>query len=142
MSRKLKDWVRLDASGVPVSGSNIRRPKRPVSGKWHQIYPIGCCGPKIAIDNTTSADFPNEAPELQFLCEDVAVVTFGLDIAQNSPNFADQYEAVDWLNQHFGYLGNFYIENGSIQVQVNPEFANWICSDPAEVTAILNDNTI
>lgn len=134
MSRKLKDWVRLDASGVPVIGSNIRRPKRPTSGKWQLIDVTGCCGPELTV---TASAFPNDAPVLEISCDGSARISVPLD--DINVEFTNIHEAVEYLNRKLNYLGNFYIESDVIKLKLKESIANTICGSHSDIEAELSN---
>lgn len=50
----LKSFVRLDASGKVIPGSNILRKNKPKVGKWMQIPTYECCDPYLTVCSTTT----------------------------------------------------------------------------------------
>ncbi len=41
--KKLRNFVKLDTDNEFVQGSNVKRPKRPTTDSWYEIFPPNCC---------------------------------------------------------------------------------------------------
>lgn len=127
MSQKLRDWVRLDAKNVAVAGSNIRRPKRPVSGRWQEFEAIDCCGPELTY--TPAAAIVNV--KLTILCDAVAKLT--LTLVDDTTTI---YETVSVLNKNAGYLGYFSTDGTVITFQVKTRVKTAFCAGTLTFTVV------
>lgn len=121
MSSKLRYFVKLDSSNVPVIGSNINRVKRPSTGNWQEIEPIDCCGPELTF--TPEDEYAAIIFTLSCDASEVFVASF-------EDSAASIYALAAFLNKSLGFLGYFSINaDDDLVFQVKTKVVTALCPD-------------
>lgn len=119
MSKKLRDFVRLDGKNIPVTGSNIRRPKKPTSGLWMEIEHPDCCGPTI----TYTPSFPLTDLVVVVACNASTVLT-----VSSTQDFTTIVDLVNYLNNSVSVVGHFTSDSTIVSLKVDSKFAKTVCA--------------
>lgn len=119
MSNKLRYWVKLDASGVPVGGSNVNRPKKPVNGRWIEVDGGDCCGPVISV----IPSFPITDTVVTLLCDASPVF-----VSSSTYDFTTMVNLINYLNNNVSSVGVFSAVGTAVHLHVKKKLAKSICA--------------
>ncbi len=120
---KLNTYIRIDANGRDIAGTNVLRTKMPVTGRWRQLNANLCCGPYIAIETTPGDTYVSDIV-ISILCDDIEVMA----ITSTGDSTTIQ-EMVDVLNANFSYLGTFTTDGTTITLKLHLPIAETLCAE-------------
>lgn len=135
MNPKLKTYIRIDANGRDIAGSNVLRTKMPVTGRWRELDSSLCCAPYIAIE-TTPADAYVSNIVISILCDDIEVMA----ITSTGDSTTIQ-EMVDILNANFSYLGTFSTDGTIITLKLHLSIAETLCASGTLTMSVTGTGT-
>ena len=128
MNPKLKTYIRIDANGRDIGGSNVLRTKMPVTGRWRELSAYECC--YAAVDVTlTVVDFETDNT-FTLECDGDVIAVF--TVTSTSPATLEDF--VTTLNTSLGYLGVFSTDGTNVFLKLKLEVANTLCSDTTLIT--------
>lgn len=102
-NNKLHTYIRIDASGRDIQGTNVLRKKIPVTGKWRESNAYECCNPVL----TTSLD--STPASLSLTTVNFHLRCGGVDVANLSvvSTTTNQATLITALNTNFSVYGVF-----------------------------------
>lgn len=120
---KLHTYIRVDASGRDVPGTNILRLKRPVTGNWREVTAYQCCT-AFTLVSSTPADVTLSGVTFTLSC-DAEVISVN-NISTATTTLAG---IVTLLNANLSYYGKFVANGTAIDLEFNSELATALCPD-------------
>lgn len=92
----LKTFIRIDPSGTDINGSNVRRLKKPVTGRWREVTDeTSCCAPFYEAQGTfnasSTATFTITADTGETLVVSTNIITVTIADAINAFNSIASY---------------------------------------------------
>lgn len=127
-------FIRVDASGRDVVGSNVLRRRKPVTGRWRQLNAYECCNPLLvqSIDSTP-ASFSLTTVNFHLLCDGVAVAD--RSVVSTTTN---QTTLITALNANFSVYGVFTpLSTTGVTLALHDDIAQALCPDGV-LTFVIN----
>ena len=126
-----KVYVRLDAGGNPIAGTNVTRLKMPKTGSWRQIDANTCCFPYTEL-TVTPADVTDNDFTLTILCDATTLLTVKVYTTAATTTID---ELVDALNTQLSYLGQFFVDGSDIKFKLKLDVSEaWACTGTLSFT--------
>lgn len=121
-SNLLSTYIRVDASGREVPGTNILRKKKPVTGKWLKVPAYTCCNPFVFVSQTP-VSVALASVNLTILCNGVSMLVVKAPVATTT-----LAGVVSALQTYFSYLGDFAANGTAVELKLNTSIANTLCA--------------
>lgn len=109
----LHTYIRIDASGRDIAGTNVLRRKLPKTGKWRQLDAYECCNFDVTILTSTPADVTLTTVNFTLNCGAVAVIKNAVTATST-----DLASLVGILNTNFSFYGTFSV-SGTTDIQLD-----------------------
>ena len=119
-----KSYIRIDASGRDIAGSNILRKKKPVTGKWRELTAYQCCNNVVTQKLiSTPASTALTVVNFSLLCG--ATVVSKLSVTATTTTLA---QVVAVLNTNFSMYGVFTVVGLTITLDLIKSIGDAFCT--------------
>lgn len=130
-NNQIKSYIRVDASGRDIAGSNILRMKKPVTGKWRELVAYLCCSNVVTTPLiSTPASVTLSSVNFSLLCG--ATTVSKLSVATATTTLA---QVVAALNTNFSMYGVFTVVGSTISLALIQTIGTSLC--PAGVLSFI-----